>query len=227
MVMYGGVSLAIYMNGVAQEALPARAGHRARGAVAPPGARTGRGASRLLRRRRGSGRAGARGICAGVSPARAARRRRRGPARNRHGRSGAGARFVVDIVPGTSAGGINGVLLARAIANQENFDRSADLWIDVAGIDELLGTDRGQPDDCGVERRPESVLNGHRLYCKALEAMRANGHPPGGARGRVPAGVRRAARSDGHRHGPEGDPQPLRLRRPLRHRNRAPQGAAL
>ena len=34
-------------------------------------------------------------------------------------------RFVVDIISGTSAGGINGVFLGKAIANQQEFGVSA------------------------------------------------------------------------------------------------------
>ena len=81
-------------------------------------------------------------------------------------------RFVVDIISGTSAGGINGVLLALALARQKDFRRSAGLWRDVAGIDELLreeGSFEGLPPE--TPKDSESLLNGYRLYFKAREAM--------------------------------------------------------
>src|SRR3712207_9499179 len=65
-------------------------------------------------------------------------------------------RFVVDILSGTSAGGINGVLLGKAIANQQDFDRSADLWLDVADIDALLLDEAGDP---AQEDRKSTRLN--------------------------------------------------------------------
>jgi patatin-related protein len=81
-------------------------------------------------------------------------------------------RFVVDIISGTSAGGINGVLLALALAQQKDFRLSAKLWREVAGIDELLREEKsfeGLPE--ATPRDSESLLNGYRLYFKAREAM--------------------------------------------------------
>jgi patatin-related protein len=76
LVMYGGVSLAVYENGVSQEMF--RAVH-------------GEGVYDLVRRLRGTN-------------------------------------IVVDVISGTSAGGINGVLLAFALANGGEFAPSAELW---------------------------------------------------------------------------------------------------
>ena len=81
-------------------------------------------------------------------------------------------RFVVDIISGTSAGGINGVLLALALARQKDFRLSAKLWREVADIDELLREEKsfeGLPET--TPRDSESLLNGYRLYFKAREAM--------------------------------------------------------
>ncbi len=81
-------------------------------------------------------------------------------------------RFVVDIISGTSAGGINGVLLALALARQKDFRLSAQLWREVADIDELLREEKsfeGLPE--ATPRDSESLLNGYRLYFKAREAM--------------------------------------------------------
>jgi patatin-related protein len=92
-------------------------------------------------------------------------------------------RFVVDIISGTSAGGINGVLLALALAQQKDFRLSAELWRKVADIDELLREKQsfdGLPE--ATPKNSESLLNGYRLYFKAREAMatmpaESPGHP--------------------------------------------------
>lgn len=47
-------------------------------------------------------------------------------------------RVVVDIVSGTSAGGINGICLAKAIASNRSQDALRDLWIDEGDIRKLL-----------------------------------------------------------------------------------------
>lgn len=47
-------------------------------------------------------------------------------------------RVLVDIVAGASAGGINGIFLAQAIATGQSLDPLADLWLDKADADELL-----------------------------------------------------------------------------------------
>jgi len=45
---------------------------------------------------------------------------------------------VVDILAGSSAGGINAVFLGHAIATGQDFDRLTDLWLRAADLDELL-----------------------------------------------------------------------------------------
>ncbi|MEE4349304.1 MAG: patatin-like protein [Pacificimonas sp.] len=47
-------------------------------------------------------------------------------------------RVVVDIVAGASAGGINGIFLAEAIATGASLDPLVDLWLGKADVDELL-----------------------------------------------------------------------------------------
>jgi patatin-related protein len=86
LVMYGGVSLAVYENGVSQEMF--RAVH-------------GEGVYDLVRSLRGTN-------------------------------------IVVDVISGTSAGGINGVLLAFALANGGEFAPSAELWRKHGDIMSLL-----------------------------------------------------------------------------------------
>jgi patatin-related protein len=54
-------------------------------------------------------------------------------------------RVVVDVVAGTSAGGINGVYLAKALAHNRSQDSLRDLWFERGDIDELLNAPRRLP----------------------------------------------------------------------------------
>lgn len=58
-------------------------------------------------------------------------------------RNSAGTRLsvLVDIIAGASAGGINGVFLAQAIATGQSLDPLTDLWLEDADIDKLLDPD--------------------------------------------------------------------------------------
>ncbi len=86
LVMYGGVSLAVYINGVAREFFNAVRG---------------RGVFRLVKALTDSD-------------------------------------IVVDVVSGTSAGGINGILLSYALSNERDFASTAGLWRQHGGIQRLL-----------------------------------------------------------------------------------------
>ncbi len=86
LVMYGGVSLAIYINGVAHELFRAVRG---------------RGVYRLIKRLTRSD-------------------------------------VSVDVLSGTSAGGINGIFLAYALCNRVEFGACAALWREHGDIDKLL-----------------------------------------------------------------------------------------
>jgi predicted acylesterase/phospholipase RssA len=82
-------------------------------------------------------------------------------------------RFVVDILSGSSAGGINGIFLAKALANQQSIDRLRDLWVNDGDISALLNdrsVDEGEY-KVGLQRPPRSLLNGYRLLVKALGAL--------------------------------------------------------
>lgn len=56
-------------------------------------------------------------------------------------RSGTRLRVFADIVAGASAGGINGVFLARAIVSGQSLDPLTDLWLESADVDRLLDPD--------------------------------------------------------------------------------------
>ena len=110
LVVYGGVSLAIYINGVAHELFRA---HR------------GRGVYKLLKRLLDS-------------------------------------EIVVDIISGTSAGGINGLLLAYALTNEREFSDCAQLWREQGALSKLL---RLIDDDVNTA----SLLNTKNYYLPHLE----------------------------------------------------------
>ncbi|MEN3365422.1 MAG: hypothetical protein V7606_2696 [Burkholderiales bacterium] len=82
-------------------------------------------------------------------------------------------RLVVDAIAGTSAGGINGIFLAKALANGEPFERLKDLWLKEGDISSLLNDRRSYNDIRNFKPigPPGSLLNGDRMYLKLLEAI--------------------------------------------------------
>ncbi|HEU0296122.1 MAG TPA: patatin-like protein [Anaerolineales bacterium] len=140
-VMYGGVSLAIYINGVTQELMSmVRATARARGSAAGdyhlPNVK---GVEEVYRRL------------------------------GEHLQ----ARFVVDILSGTSAGGINAVYLAKALANDQQIDQLKELWIKEGDIGLLINDKESLKnlDGLVVPDKPASLLNSQRMYCQLLIAL--------------------------------------------------------
>ncbi len=117
LVMYGGVSLAIYINGVAHEFFRAVRG---------------RGVYRLLKALTDS-------------------------------------EFIVDVISGTSAGGINGIMLSYALCNERDFSSTSTLWRQHGGIQHLLRT----PTDGNAV----SVLDSENYYEPRLREAFA-GMPP-------------------------------------------------
>ena len=133
-VMYGGVSLAIYINGVANElfelacATPIDAAgvdsagpdttreiyRRLSLLAASPKLRA--DYARALRARSGEADVWPEPAPASIEP----------------------TRFVIDVISGSSAGGINGIFLAKALAKAESFAGLADLWINEGDIGRLL-----------------------------------------------------------------------------------------
>jgi patatin-related protein len=195
-VMYGGASLAVYINGVAQEML------RLVRATAPEfGAASERRAYMSDEELRGSERV----------------YRLLGCMLSRHEKNLKGVdkptpgswrnapirtRFVVDILTGTSAGGINAVFLAKALANDQNMDDLKKLWITEGDIGVLLNDEESYEkgellkdgttfeklkftlqDDKG---EPWSLLNSRRMYLKLLKALRGMDETPACAPGQSP-----------------------------------------
>jgi patatin-related protein len=159
-VMYGGVSLAIYINGVAQELLHLV---RATAPEAPLGAEPTfaklapqalESTERVYRKLGQMLDIGAPDTVTGeLAPIR--------------------TRFVVDILSGSSAGGINAVFLAKALANDQEIKQLRNLWVEKADIAVLIN-DKGSlkgPPWLPNKRPPKSVLNSRRMYCELLDAL--------------------------------------------------------
>ena len=160
-VMYGGVSLAIYINGVTLEFL-----RLVRATAADPQDRNQpllldeqlTGTERVYRRAAqllGRERDGVKRAVTDDDPIR--------------------ARFVVDILSGTSAGGINAMFLAKALANNQSMDQLKQLWIDEGAIERLINDGKSVENLDGLprEKPPSSLLNGRRMYRKLLDAFDA------------------------------------------------------
>src|SRR5215211_1382589 len=157
-VMYGGVSLAIYINGVAQELLKM---------VRATAADT-QGAGPLLsdEELRGTERV----------------YRQLGQILGREGEEAQKpvdpntpihTRFTVDILSGTSAGGINAVYLAKALANGQTIDQLKQLWVEEGDILKLINDSKSveQLDGLKAQKPPKSLLNSQRMYRRLLEAF--------------------------------------------------------
>ncbi|MGD0580691.1 MAG: hypothetical protein ABSC08_17410, partial [Bryobacteraceae bacterium] len=163
-VMFGGVSLAIYMNGITQELL------RAVRATAPSGMGVRSEDPKALdweKRRKTQalfadgelksteaiyrilGRSLFHGRAAGT------RLTYIGPIRTR---------IVVDLLAGTSAGGINSVYLAKALVNNQSLDELKQMWLDQADIDTLLNDGKSEPASFPPGPKTTSLLNSTRMY---------------------------------------------------------------
>ena len=224
-VMYGGVSLAIYINGVAQELLrmvraTAPANHDTKTALPTPelsgSERVYRKVSYLLSNQDDRRKEQRDGSLRKAGEAEAAfqerlRKDKDAPARQAgesdqdyHERlkrwawqrkwlreanqalwqDGTGSalhtRFIVDIISGTSAGGINGVFLAKALANGQNINELQQLWVDEGDIRLLINDRRSVEPPYDLQTPPASLLNSQRMYVKLLNALTGmdKGEPP-------------------------------------------------
>ncbi|HEU0084203.1 MAG TPA: patatin-like protein, partial [Bradyrhizobium sp.] len=82
-------------------------------------------------------------------------------------------RFVIDVISGTSAGGINGAFLAKALANGQDFSPLKKLWIQEGDIEKLLNDDASYQglEYAKVDAPARSLLNSDRMYVKLLDAF--------------------------------------------------------
>lgn len=199
-VMYGGVSLAVYINGVSHEMFEMAC------ATPLPGVRIGGEEASPTREiyRRLSWLAGNRELVERYAQRlsqrdAAAEQRRAGqaqpdacPTDQRKVEPLPGApdvwdepaakafertRFVIDVIAGTSAGGINGVYLAKALVNGEQFGALRGLWIREGDLGKLLND--GESFDSlpwALRARasvdgPRSLLNSDRMFLKLHSAL--------------------------------------------------------
>ena len=142
-VLYGGVSLAIYINGAVQEML-----------------RLVRSTSQSQSDGTAYGELGAileRAVVPVNRPANASKAVK--------------TRFKIDIISGTSAGGINGVFLAKALANNADLTPIQTLWFEEGDIGKLLNTKESYEGIATPPNQTESLLNSRRMYVKLLEAF--------------------------------------------------------
>jgi patatin-related protein len=163
LVLYGGVSLAIYMHGITKEL------HKLVLASSTPGTDDGR------------------------NPFESGTERVYWDAlKHLQDRTGVQTRVVIDVIAGASAGGINGIYLAKALAQNLNQDELSKLWIEKGDIANLL---RGRTIGGGKARlvlpflgallrskQNAPILRGDVMvgwYVEALEAMDGTRPEPG------------------------------------------------
>jgi len=174
-VMYGGVSLAIYINGVAQELLrmvKATAPENDSEGVArtlPTKDNTPCGTEPIYRKlsylvESPANRASFRAALAADTNA-AATWQPTGDIR---------VRFMVDVLAGTSAGGINSIYLAKALANDQSIDELKNLWVTEGDIHVLINDGQSLKNTTLQRQKPpQSLLNSRRMYLKLLAALDA------------------------------------------------------
>ncbi|MGF1630018.1 MAG: patatin-like protein [Kiloniellaceae bacterium] len=155
-VLYGGVSLAIYINGVAQELLC-----MVRATADLPEGETLSGSELIYRELGQILHRGGRRVTDKVNP----NDLKAYPIRTR---------FVVDIISGSSAGGINGIALAKALALRiPKLKMLADVWREKADLGTLLNDKGSEPDKYPPreDNRTVSLINSERMYGLLLETL--------------------------------------------------------
>lgn len=167
-VMYGGVSLAIYINGVAQELL-----NMVRATATVPTDAKKTKWEPLIQNEL----PGAMGVYRKLGQYLGVRdKEQRKELLRQRSISNTDAirtRLVVDVISGTSAGGINGVFLAKALARDQGMKGLKHLWLAEGDLDKLLNDKRSMKGVSGfrLKQPQESLLNSQRMYYKLLEAL--------------------------------------------------------
>jgi patatin-related protein len=176
-VMYGGVSLAIYINGIAQELLrivrsTSSSRDDGQGNNTPVPAEELQGTERVYRR-----------LSCLLSDPQLLKELRASLDNNqprstpdivdhRMAENIVNTRFIVDVLSGTSAGGINAIYLAKALANDQKLDELKKLWVTEGDIALLINDKKSVSDlQLSNQQPPQSLLNSRRMYFKLLKAL--------------------------------------------------------
>ncbi|HET9575173.1 MAG TPA: hypothetical protein VFP04_02160, partial [Nitrospira sp.] len=125
-VCYGGISLAVYQHGITKELLKlVRASEACQNELDP--AREGDGGSKSANNQQSDTEADTESVyCDLLREIR---------------RNNLDLRIIVDVIAGSSAGGINGVVLARAIAHDLPIEPLTNMWLANADIARVLAAD--------------------------------------------------------------------------------------
>ena len=151
-VMYGGTSLAIYMNGISQEFLQLV---RATSPAATDGAER-RGTARVYRKLAH--------VLSGKELA---------DITDEDLATAPQVRFVIDILSGTSAGGINSVMLAKALARNTDLAPLKQLWLEEGAIDRLINDPHSATRRYPYREPVRAVFSSDRMYVELLNALAA------------------------------------------------------
>ena len=171
-VMYGGVSLAIYINGVAQELLD-----MVRATATVPTEDTRDKEDKKWEALDKDALPGAMGVYRKLGQylgiADKQERAERFRQQSISNTDAIRTRLIVDIISGTSAGGINGVFLAKALARDQGMTGLKQLWLSEGDLGKLLNDRRSMKGVRGfnLKQPQESLLNSQRMYYKLLEAL--------------------------------------------------------
>lgn len=164
-VMYGGVSLAIYMNGITQELLElvrSTTPSKLDNTDSPVRFSDLTGSGRVYRKL---------GQLLGSEFTEQGRQTLANI--NANPQTPISTRFVIDLLSGTSAGGINAVFLAKALANGKSVEGLKKLWIEEGDIGKLINDSQSLQGLRGMrlKQQPESLFNSERMYIKLLEGL--------------------------------------------------------
>ncbi len=151
-VMYGGVSLAIYIYGVAKELYSM---------------------VRATARERVRGKEEAKKVAEENAEEYVLGENQLTPVEKNYRKLGEAlkTKFVVDILSGTSAGGINAIYLAKALANGETVDMLKDIWISQGDVGKLINDKQSEGYGLEAQSQPASLMNSQRMYFYLLKAM--------------------------------------------------------
>ena len=174
-VMYGGVSLAIYINGIAQELLRwvrSTAAHSDDGVALLPNntSTTDENAPKLSGTERVYRKLSY--ILAEQNQNLSSQEKLDQANKSLANNEPIRTRFIVDILSGTSAGGINGIFLGKALANGQDISGLENLWIKEGDMQTLINDKqsvKGRP--LKLQDPPASLLNSQRMYLELLKAF--------------------------------------------------------